>query len=126
MLYDGPLTLSTLMHTEADDAELAFLSACQTAMGDEGNPEESVHLAAGMLVVGFKGVVGTMWSIKDADAPIIVEAYYTKLLELRSAGAVRAGETGAARALHEAVRALREKVGDKDFMSWVPFVHFGI
>ena len=64
-LYDGRLTLSTLMDTASDNAELAFLSACQTAVGDEKNPEESIHLAAGMLAVGFKGVIATMWSIGD-------------------------------------------------------------
>ncbi|KZV62925.1 hypothetical protein PENSPDRAFT_692083 [Peniophora sp. CONT] len=34
-LYDGPLSLTDLMATAADNAELAFLSACQTAVGDE-------------------------------------------------------------------------------------------
>ena len=63
-LYDGRLTLSALMDTVSDNAELAFLSACQTAVGDEKNPEESIHLAAGMLAVGFKGVIATMWSIE--------------------------------------------------------------
>ncbi|VDC05882.1 unnamed protein product [Peniophora sp. CBMAI 1063] len=124
-LFDGPLTLSDLMGTIADDVELAFLSACQTAVGDEKTPEESAHLAAGMLAVGFKGVIATMWSIQDADAPIIVEAYYRELLNLRSEGQLGKGETGAAYALHEATRVLREKVGEDKFMRWVPFVHFG-
>ncbi|KZV60885.1 TPR-like protein [Peniophora sp. CONT] len=124
-LYDGPLSLSDLMQTAADGAELAFLSACQTATGDEKNPEESVHLAAGMLAVGFKGVVATMWSIGDKDAPIVVEAYYKKLLGLRRTGAVGKGQTGAAYALHEAVKVLRDHVGEKNFLSWAPFVHFG-
>ncbi|VDB91679.1 unnamed protein product [Peniophora sp. CBMAI 1063] len=125
-LYDGPLSLSDLMQTVSDNAELAFLSACQTATGDVNNPEEAVHLAAGMLAVGFKGVVATMWSIGDADAPVVVEAYYKKLLELRTTGAVGSGETGAAYALHEAVKILRERVGEKNFFSWAPFVHFGV
>ena len=51
------------MSAASPNAELAFLSACQTAAGDEKTPEESAHLAAGMLAVGFKGVVATMWSI---------------------------------------------------------------
>ena len=125
-LYDGPLTLADLMGTVADTAELAFLSACQTAVGDAKTPEESAHLAAGMLAVGFKGVVATMWSIVDADAPVVVEAYYKELLALRAARHLRKGETGAAYALHEATRVLRDKVGEKDFMRWVPFVHFGV
>ncbi|VDB95592.1 unnamed protein product [Peniophora sp. CBMAI 1063] len=124
-LYDGPLTLLALMNTVADNAELAFLSACQTAVGDEKIPEESAHLAAGMLVVGFKGVVATMWSIGDEDAPVVAEAYYKKLIELRSSGAVKAG-TGAAYALHEAVKVLREKIGEQNVVKWAPFVHFGV
>ncbi|VDC05847.1 unnamed protein product [Peniophora sp. CBMAI 1063] len=125
-LYDGPLTLATLMSTVSDDAELAFLSACQTAKGDESIPEESAHLAAGMLAVGFKGVVATMWTIRDNDAPVVVKAYYEKLIDLRMAGTVKKGRTGAARALHEAVAHLREEVGIDKFERWVPFVHFGV
>ncbi|KAE9403532.1 hypothetical protein BT96DRAFT_774641, partial [Gymnopus androsaceus JB14] len=79
-LYDGPLSLATLMNTTSKDAELAFLLACQTTAGNRNSPEEATHLAAGMLAVGFKGIVATMWLIKDADAPIVVEAYYRKLL----------------------------------------------
>lgn len=125
-LYDGPLSLSDLMRLAADDAELAFLSACQTATGDANNPEESVHLAAGMLAVGFKGVVATMWSIMDEDAPVVVEAYYKKLIELRNSGAVGRGQTGAAYALHEAVWKLRDQVGEENFGRWAPFVHLGV
>ncbi|KZV61536.1 hypothetical protein PENSPDRAFT_293122, partial [Peniophora sp. CONT] len=124
-LYDGQLSLSTLMGKASTKAELAFLSACETAVGDPKIPEESVHLAAGMLAVGYKGVVATMWSIRDADAPVIVEAYYERLLDLRGSGTLERGETGAAYALHDAVKCLREKVGENDFERWVPFVHFG-
>lgn len=125
-LYDGPLSIPNLMRTAGDSAELAFLSACQTAKGDLHIKEEAAHLAAGMLAVGFCGVVGTMWSIGDADAPVVVEAYYTKLIEMRNQGLVAPGETGAAYALHEAVGRLRERVGEKNFEKWAPFVHYGV
>lgn len=91
-----------------EDAELTFLSPFQTATGDDKNPEEAVHLAAGMQAIGFKGVGVTMWSIGDQNTPIVVEAFYRKLLELRNSGTLRKGRTGAAYALHEAVRVLRE------------------
>ncbi|VDB96094.1 unnamed protein product [Peniophora sp. CBMAI 1063] len=125
-LYDGPLSLADLMSTAAENAELAFLSACQTAVGDHKIPEESAHLAAGMLAVGFKGVVATMWSIGDADAPVVVQEYYTRLLESMHRSASGARSTGAAYALHEAMKRLREKVGEKEFIRWAPFVHFGV
>ncbi|KZV62709.1 TPR-like protein [Peniophora sp. CONT] len=126
MLYDGRLSLSALMGTVSDNAELAFLSACQTAFGHLRNPEESAHLAAGMLAVGFKAVIGTTWSIRDDDAPVVVEAFYKELIALRGTGTLGVGKTGAAYALHEATKSLREMVGEDNFMRWVPFVHFGI
>ncbi|VDC07759.1 unnamed protein product [Peniophora sp. CBMAI 1063] len=123
-LHKGRLTPSDLMVTTADNAELTSLSACQTAVGDEKIPEESMHLAAGMLAVGYKGVIATMWSIKDDDTPLIVEAYYKELLALCASGVLGAGETGAAYALHETVQGLRKKIGE-NVLRWAPFVHFG-
>ena len=113
------------MRTVADNSELAFLSACQTATGDFKLVEEAVHLAAGMMLAGYRSVIATMWSIYDDDAPVIVEAYYKKLLKLRASGTVPLGHTGAAYALHHAMGVLREKVGEQRFERWVPFVHFG-
>ncbi|KAI0083077.1 CHAT domain-containing protein, partial [Irpex rosettiformis] len=57
-LYDGRLTLSMLMSQHLPNADLAVLSACQTATGDETLSEEAVHLAAGMLNVGSLGRSG--------------------------------------------------------------------
>ena len=68
-LHGGSLTLSKLMSESLPSAQLAVLSACQTAVGDKELPEEAVHLAAGMLNAGYKSVVGTMWSIEDDTAP---------------------------------------------------------
>ena len=68
---------------------------------------------AGMLAVGFKGVIGTMWSIWDNDTPIIVEAYYRKLLELRKARDVGPGYMGATYTLHEATKVLRAVKGPR-------------
>jgi CHAT domain-containing protein len=42
-------------------ASLAFLSACQTAKGDQNQPDQAVHLAASFLFCGFKSVIATMW-----------------------------------------------------------------
>ena len=126
ILHDGKLELSKLMSKHIPDAELAFLSACQTATGDTNLPQEAVHLAAGMLNAGYRSVVGTMWSIKDEDAPVVVEAYYKELIKIRKSGSLSGGETGAAYALHEATKCLKENVGQMNFNRWVPFVHYGV
>jgi CHAT domain-containing protein len=60
-LADGNLTVSHLMELDLKDAFFAFLSACETAKGDIKQPDQTVHLAAAMLFVGFRCVVATMW-----------------------------------------------------------------
>jgi CHAT domain-containing protein len=123
-LQDGHLTLSKIVTKSFPHADLAFLSACQTATGDENLSEEAVHLAAGMMAAGYKSVIATMWSIMDDDAPLVAAEVYSHL--------VRGSEpdsTRAAHALHHAVQRLREhleKSGKPSFRSWVPFIHVGM
>ncbi|KAG9087398.1 hypothetical protein FRC07_012831, partial [Ceratobasidium sp. 392] len=120
-LHDGPLDLATIMRKPLPHASLAFLSACQTAAGDESLPEESVHLAAGMIMAGYSSVIGTMWSIQDRDAPVVADRIYAELL-----GGGVPDSRRAARALHKAIEGLRKQVGEKAFASWVPYIHLGI
>jgi CHAT domain-containing protein len=56
------LTLSSIIQLALPHADLAFLSACQTATGDKSLEEESVHLAAGMQLAGYRGIIATMWA----------------------------------------------------------------
>jgi CHAT domain-containing protein len=120
-LYDGHLELSTIITKSFPYADFAFLSACQTATGDENLSEEAVHLAAGMMLAGYRGVIATMWSIQDRDAPLIADKVYADLFDGTEPDSAKA-----ALALHRAVRGLRQQVGDLDFLSWVPFIHVGI
>ncbi|KZV66560.1 hypothetical protein PENSPDRAFT_636771 [Peniophora sp. CONT] len=123
-LHDGHLSIAELMRTALPQAQFAFLSACQTATGDASLPDENVHLAAAMLAVGYGSVVGTSWSIGDEDAPVVADAFYERLLEDTKSEA--GGRLSAAHALHSAVEQLREKIGERNFTRWVPFVHFGL
>ncbi|KIJ35218.1 hypothetical protein M422DRAFT_84116, partial [Sphaerobolus stellatus SS14] len=126
ILHDGNLKLRNLMSTQLKHAELAFLSACQTATGHEDLPEEAIHLVAGMLATGFPSVVGTLWSIRDDDAPIVTKVFYSNLLGKGKYAERKDGIVQAAYALHEAIMALRQQIGIKEFTRWVPFVHFGL
>jgi CHAT domain-containing protein len=118
LLHDKILELSEIVKTTLPNADFAFLSACQTATGDERIADESVHLAAGMFMAGYRRVIGTMWSINDSDAPKIAEDVYRRILK---DGRPNGKET--AHALHDAVGRLRDS--GARFMSWVPFIHIG-
>ncbi|KIM86572.1 hypothetical protein PILCRDRAFT_815805 [Piloderma croceum F 1598] len=123
-LQNGMLTLSKIITKSFPHADFAFLSACQTATGDEKLSEEAVHLAAGMLAAGYKSVIATMWSIMDDDAPLVAAEVYFHLV-----CGPQPDSTRAAHALHHAVRHLREKLeesGKPSFLSWVPFIHVGM
>ncbi|CAE6424280.1 unnamed protein product [Rhizoctonia solani] len=120
-LHDGTLTLRDIMQQSFKHKHLAFLSACQTAKGDDGLPDEAVHLASGMLMAGYPSVIATMWSIADVHAPTIADEVYARLMK---EGSIGPGDT--ARALHYAVAKLREQLRAKDFVLWMPYIHIGI
>ncbi|KAF5360190.1 hypothetical protein D9758_011355 [Tetrapyrgos nigripes] len=105
-LYDGRLKLQDLMSLSLEKAELTFLSACQTAAGDENLPEEAVHLTAGMLAIGYLSVIATMWSIRDRDAPKVANKVYESLLGHRGELETCNPRQSAAYALHVAVEDL--------------------
>ncbi|KAJ7915772.1 CHAT domain-containing protein, partial [Mycena leptocephala] len=115
------LTLERIIKLSLPHANLAFLSACQTATGDKELQDESVHLAAGMLLAGYRGVIATMWSIMDNDAPQVAADVYEHLFKISPPDPTQAAE-----ALHLAIRNLCESSGGKkSFIHWVPFIHVG-
>jgi len=126
-LHDGPLELSEILNKNLPYADFAFLSACQTSMGDKNLSEEVVHLAAGMLAAGYRSIVGTMWSISDIHAPDMAEFFYESLLDNGESKIVGAG---AGYALHQAIQHFREKFSDSldlnSLLVWVPYIHIGV
>ncbi|KAF8548820.1 hypothetical protein OG21DRAFT_1422366, partial [Imleria badia] len=116
------LKLSDMLTLSRPRGGLAFLSACQTAMGDRKLSDEAVHIAAGMLFASYGGVVATMWSISDRVAPRVAKDVYEQLFYT----GVTPGPDclGAARALHDAIGRLRDN--DASFVEWVPFIHVGL
>ncbi|KAF8433234.1 CHAT domain-containing protein [Boletus edulis BED1] len=114
------LKISDIIGLSRSRGGLAFLSACQTATGDEGLSDEAIHIAAGMLFAGYAGVIGTMWSISDTLAPIVAKDVYEHLFR----NGTRPDYREAAWALHEAIG--RQRDGEVSFNEWVPFIHVGL
>ncbi len=74
--------------------QLVVLSACGTAEGRFAAGEGALSLTHAFLEAGARAVISTLWPIRDADAALLVERFYTHL---------HAGET-AAKALANAQR----------------------
>jgi CHAT domain-containing protein len=121
ILQDGHLTLEEIIRLNLPKAEFAFLSACQTTTGDEKLSEEAVHIAGGMLLAGYRGVVATMWSIQDDLAPEVADGFYAHIMK----DGQRPDSRKAAEALHYSIQKLR-KERDVPLIDWIPFVHLGV
>ena len=121
-LADGcRLKISDIIALSRPRGGLASLSACETAMGDEGLSDEAIHIAAGMLFAGYGGVIGTMWSISDKAAPDVARDVYKQLFR----NGTRPDYREAARALHGAIGRLRDS-SKASFATWLPFIHVGL
>lgn len=119
------LSLSEIIKMRLQNPELAFMSACETATGDATLEDEAVHLAAGMLMAGYKGVIATMWTIPDDFAVEVADETYRLLFREYNADSTQAAE-----ALQFAVQKLvaDRKASGKTLplFSWLPFIHLGI
>ena len=126
-LHDGPLTVADLAAVHLDHADIAYLSACQTATGDVRLLDEALHLAAAMQLLGYRHVIATLWSIADTNAPAMADAVYARLTATGQPDPAHVGPpvpTQAARALHQAVALLREKYPGQPLL-WAPYIHIG-
>jgi CHAT domain-containing protein len=121
LLQDGRLTLEEIIKIRLPLAEFAFLSACQTMAGDIRLSEESVHIAGGIQLAGYRGVVATMWSIRDDLAPEIADEFYKYVMR----DGRRPDHQEAAEALHISIQKLR-KEQKVPLIAWIPYVHLGL
>jgi CHAT domain-containing protein len=117
------LKLSDIINLNLKNAQLAFLSACETATGDKELDDEAVHLAAGMLLAGYRGVIATMQSVDDKCAANVAAETYRLLFEKYGADSTRAAE--ALQLATQSIQRADERAGRMTF-SWVPFIHMGI
>ena len=130
-LHDGRLELTEIIKRQFLNADFAFLSACQTSTGEDVLSEEAVHLAAGMLAAGYRGVVATMWSINDRYGPLVAESFYRELRKYQTSNGSKPesiSSRGAVSALHYATKQLRESLdgSEASLLAWVPYVHIGL
>jgi CHAT domain-containing protein len=113
------------------NAEIVFLSACETAKGRFVKADGIRNTARAFLLAGARSVVATQWGVTEDAAPIVTETFYQHLF---------AGESPE-QALREAKIALIEhRAGARSAASindkrddhrwahpsvWAPFVLFG-
>ena len=116
LLHDGPLAIQEIAAGRADQAELAYLSACETFGGGPDLPDEAITLPTAVQLAGYRHVIGAQWPVADGVAPEMARRVY--------AGIRENGPADTALAVHDAVRALRRDWPDAPAV-WAPYVHVG-
>lgn len=113
-----PLTVGDISRLDLDGTDLAFLSACESALGgDLAMADESIHLASAFQLAGFPCVIATLWPVRDNPTKKIVRNFYTAL-------ASNTDPSRAAQLLHNAIRKYRLDRERYPSM-WAFFIHAG-
>ncbi len=119
LTYDGKLTIDRLedhmkLNRFRDDpVELLFLSACQTAAGDE---RAALGLAGVAVKAGARSALATLWHINDEASSLLVAEFYRQL--------PRPGITKA-QALRRAQLAMLADLRYRHPGYWSPFLLIG-
>ncbi|WP_238435388.1 MULTISPECIES: CHAT domain-containing protein [unclassified Frankia] len=117
LLADQPLTVLDVNRLRIDDAQLAFLSACSTAMPSGRLTDEAIHLASAFQLAGYQHVIATLWPIDDTVAGLLADEIYSALTDPRP--------RPLALAVHQTVRWLRGLQPDRPSW-WASHIHNGI
>lgn len=110
-----PFTISEIADLRLNDAELAYLSACETARAADGLADEAVHLGSAFQLAGYQHVVATLWAVRDDVGAELADHFYAHLLD---------EQAGPAAALHHASRHIRDKFSNFPGL-WAAHLHMG-
>jgi hypothetical protein len=128
LLHDhanAAFTVAYLGAVDVGQAQLAYLSACRTALTETSElVDEAIHLSSAFQLAGFPHVIGTLWEIIDQAAVKVAAQFYD---------GIRVATTGEPHqrvdlrqspyALHHAVRWARARY--KDPAVWAAYLHSG-
>ena len=115
-----PLRVGFLMRMEMTQCQLAYLSACQTAVNEDDQLiEEGIHLSGAFQMAGVPNTIATSWEILDEEAVDVAVGFYKGLRDESGAFDV----SRCARSLHATILEMRNR-GSSPYI-WGSYVHFG-
>jgi CHAT domain-containing protein len=101
-------------------AELAVLSACDTARGGESEGEGVVGMSWALFVAGCPSTIATQWKIASAPTADLLIDFYRQWTALGNRPFAKAT------ALANAQRAMLRQRGRRHPFFWAPFILVGV
>ncbi|CUS11436.1 unnamed protein product, partial [Tuber aestivum] len=106
----------------AQNAQLAYLSACSSAKNSSVIlADEVIHLASAFQLAGFSHTLANLWETNDEASSQVARDFYNLLFRREGNGD---GHHRVTAAFHQAVKKCRDKK-PANFLTWAPFVHTG-
>ena len=112
----GRLTFRDIVLLPLDTVDLAVLSACETAMGENGEGKEIAGLAYNFEQTGAAAVIASLWMVSDESTAALMTEMYRILHE---------GQATRAEALQRAQLSLRHSADHAHPYYWAPFILIG-
>jgi CHAT domain-containing protein len=81
--YNGELTVAAIRESWKLDADLVVLSACQTALGRQGQGEGLLGFSQAFLQCGARCVVLSRWEADDIATALLMLRFYENVLGKR-------------------------------------------
>jgi tetratricopeptide (TPR) repeat protein len=121
VLADHPLTVAALSAVYLPAGQLAYLSACGTAITRaEGLADEAIHITSAFQLAGFPRVIGPLWPIGDNQGLALAVKFHSALRT--TAGSFDAEHS--ARVLHDITQQVRAMRPDAPHL-WASHIHVG-
>ncbi|KAJ7261657.1 hypothetical protein C8J57DRAFT_1020861, partial [Mycena rebaudengoi] len=76
-------------------------------------------IGGGFIAAGLRGAIGIIWTMKDADRPVVAETVYSRLF----GNGQRPDASAAVETLHLAIQRLNNQAVLNE--GWIPFIHIG-
>ena len=118
---DGLLEAWELMQLDLK-ADLAVLSACETARGRVGAGEGTIGLSWAMFIAGVPSIVVSQWKVESAGSRDLMISFHRALIAEPGAGKPKRTK---AEALREAALKLMKNPGTDHPFYWAGFVVVG-
>ncbi|MFG1798342.1 CHAT domain-containing protein [Nocardia sp. NPDC049149] len=121
LLHDEALTVGAIATTYPQYADLAYLSACQTAQSpDDQLADEGINLVSAFQLAGYTNVIGTLWEVNDDIAATIAANLYQRITTPDG----NLDTTSTAEVLHHVIRDIRRAKTATPTL-WAAHIHAG-
>jgi CHAT domain-containing protein len=126
---EDPLTVTDIERMHSKRSQLAIMLACHSARNPNTDlADEAIHLAAAMQIAGYPRVIGNLWEVGDRESSALLDEI---MRDLTQEGYGQVAFDRLPRALHQAVRLLRDQTRTKKGtkrelphkpLIWAPYV----